>query len=80
MIDPACGAAILVLPRRLPPGSRLWLVFPSPREGRQEDIESLALPNAPRTSPSRKEVFPISREGRQEGRGSLFLPRISVIE
>ena len=23
------------LPRRLPPGSRLWLVFPSPREGRQ---------------------------------------------
>ena len=37
-------AAFLVLPRRLPPGSRLWLVFPSPREGRQEGIESWPSP------------------------------------
>ena len=44
IIGLACGAAILVLPRRLPPGSRLWLVFLSSREGRQEGMGSLFLP------------------------------------
>ena len=33
--------------RRLPPGSRLWLVFLSPREGRQEPLESLPSPSFP---------------------------------
>ena len=44
IIGLACGAAILVLPRRPPLGSRLWLVFPSSREGRQEGLGSLSLP------------------------------------
>ena len=44
MICHACGVTILVLPRHVPPGSRLWLVFPSRREGRQEAGESLVWP------------------------------------
>ena len=42
-----------MLPRRLPPGSRLWLVFPSPRESRQEAHETLLPPAAISVLPRR---------------------------
>ena len=68
IIDRARCAVFWVLSRRLPPGSRLWLIFPSPREGRQEGCESLISPGELR--------FGCPREGRQEGCESLASPGV----
>ena len=50
-----------------PPG----MGFPSPREGRQEGIESLALPNTPQTSPSRIAGIPDLQRGPTGGYGII---------